>query len=70
VNLGSFLCCEAGGRYTWLAPQFFTDTLQAISEGIILYYLKNSRRSPSKGLKGKFSPQYGIGGKLVKQIKN
>ena len=39
------------------------ETKQAISEGIKLYYSNNSHTS--KGLKGKFSPQYGIGGKLV-----
>jgi hypothetical protein len=35
----------------------------AISEGIKNYYLTNNH--PSKGLKGKLSPQYGIGGKFV-----
>jgi hypothetical protein len=32
VNLSSFLCCEAEavGRYPWLTPLFYTDTLQAI----------------------------------------
>lgn len=39
------------------------ETKQAIIEGIKLYYSKNSH--PSKGLKGKLSPQYGIGGKFV-----
>lgn len=39
------------------------ETKMAISEGIKNYYLNNSH--PSKGLKGKLSPQYGIGGKFV-----
>lgn len=39
------------------------ETKTAISEGIKIYYLTNSH--PSKGLKGKLSPQYGIGGTLV-----
>lgn len=39
------------------------DTVNAIKEGIKRYYLINSH--PSKGLKGKLSPQYGIGGELV-----
>lgn len=39
------------------------ETRKAISEGIKKYYLNNSH--PSKGLKGKLLPQYGIGGKLV-----
>jgi group I intron endonuclease len=39
------------------------ETKEAISEGIKLFYSKNSH--PSKGLKGKLSPQYGIGGKFV-----
>jgi group I intron endonuclease len=39
------------------------ETKQAISKGIKLYY--SNHNHPSKGLKGKLSPQYGIGGKLV-----
>jgi len=39
------------------------ETKEAISEGIKLFYSNNSH--PSKGLKGKLSPQYGIGGKFV-----
>lgn len=39
------------------------DTRKAISEGIKSFYLNNSHSS--KGLKGKLSPQYGIGGKFV-----
>ena len=39
------------------------ETKEAISEGIKLFYSHNSH--PSKGLKGKLSPQYGIGGKFV-----
>lgn len=39
------------------------DTKQAISEGIKIFYSNNSH--PSKGLKGKLSPQYGIGGQFV-----
>jgi len=42
-----------------LSPQ----TREAISKGIKKYYLTNNHRS--KGLKGKLSSQYGIGGKLV-----
>lgn len=52
------------------------ETKQAISEGIKLYYSNNSHpplaptvseglRAGGKGLKGKLSPQYGIGGNLV-----
>lgn len=48
-------------------PKFGTitssETKKAISDGIKEFYLKNSH--PSKGLKGKLSPQYGIGGNLV-----
>lgn len=48
-------------------PKFGTttsvETKTAISEGIKTHYLTNSH--PSKGLKGKLSPQYGIGGKFV-----
>jgi hypothetical protein len=48
-------------------PKFGTttsvETKQAISEGISLFYSNNSH--PRKGLKGKLSPQYGIGGKFV-----
>ena len=39
------------------------ETRQAISESIKLFYSKNSH--PSKGLKGKLSPLFGIGGKFV-----
>ena len=39
------------------------ETKEAIREGIRNYYLTNSH--PSKGLKGKLSAQYGIGGKFV-----
>jgi len=39
------------------------ETKMAISEGIKNYYLTNNH--PSKGLKGKLSPQYGIVGKFV-----
>lgn len=39
------------------------ETKKAISDGIKKFYLKNSH--VSKGLKGKFSPQYGIGGSFV-----
>ena len=42
-----------------LSPQ----TREAISKGIKKYYLTNNHRS--KGLKGKLSSLYGIGGKLV-----
>jgi hypothetical protein len=38
-------------------------TRNAIAQGIKEFYLTHSH--PSKGLKGKFSPQYGIGGKSV-----
>lgn len=48
-------------------PKFGTvssfETKRAISEGIKNFYLTNIH--PAKGLKGKFSAQYGIGGKLV-----
>jgi hypothetical protein len=48
-------------------PKFGTitssETKKAISDGIKEFYLKNSH--PSKGLKGKLYPQYGIGGNLV-----
>ena len=40
-----------------------SKTRKAISEGIKKFYINNSH--PSKGLKGKLSPQYGIGGKFV-----
>src|ERR1700712_5583872 len=40
-----------------------SEKRKAISEGIKKFYLNNSHSS--KGLKGKLSPQYGIGGKLV-----
>ena len=36
---------------------------KAISEGIKKFYINNSH--PSKGLRGKLSPQYGIGGHFV-----
>lgn len=39
------------------------ETRKAISEGIKNFYFNNSH--PSKGLKGKLSPQYGIGGNFV-----
>lgn len=39
------------------------ETKKAIKEGIAKYYLTNHH--PSKGLKGKLSAQYGMGGKLV-----
>lgn len=39
------------------------ETRQAISEGIKNFYRAHSH--PSKGLKGKLSPQYGIGGQFV-----
>ena len=39
------------------------ETKKAIGEGIKNFYLINCH--PSKGLKGKLSPQYGIGGKFV-----
>jgi group I intron endonuclease len=39
------------------------ETKNAISEGIKEFYLKNNHAF--KGLKGKLSPQYGIGGNLV-----
>jgi len=48
-------------------PKFGTvssfETKRAISEGIKNFYLTNIH--PAKGLKGKLSAQYGIGGKLV-----
>lgn len=40
-----------------------SETRKSISEGIKKFYLNNSHSS--KGLKGKLSPQYGIGGKFV-----
>ena len=40
-----------------------SETKKAISEGIKNFYLTNSHSR--KGLKGKLSPQYGIGGDLV-----
>lgn len=40
-----------------------SETRKAISEGIKKFYLTNSHTS--KGLKGKLSPQYGIGGHFV-----
>jgi hypothetical protein len=40
-----------------------SENRKAISEGIKNFYLTNSH--PSKGLKGKLSPQYGIGGHFV-----
>jgi group I intron endonuclease len=39
------------------------ETKEALSKGIKDFYLNNTH--PSKGLKGKLSPQYGIGGKFV-----
>lgn len=39
------------------------ETKKAISDGIKNFYLSNTHAS--KGLKGKLSPQYGIGGKYV-----
>lgn len=39
------------------------ETKKAISEGIKNFYINNTH--PSKGLKGKLSPQYGIGGHSV-----
>ncbi len=39
------------------------ETKKAISDSIKKFYLKHSH--PSKGLKGKLSPQYGIGGEFV-----
>jgi hypothetical protein len=39
------------------------ETKKAISDGIKKFYLIHSH--PSKGLKGKLSPQYGIGGDFV-----
>jgi len=48
-------------------PKFGTitsvETKKSISEGIKKFYLTNSHAS--KGLKGKLSPQYGIGGDFV-----
>ena len=40
-----------------------SETKKAISEGIKNFYLTNSH--PKKGLKGKLSAQYGIGGDFV-----
>lgn len=40
-----------------------SETKRAISEGIKNFYLTHNHSR--KGLKGRFSPQYGIGGKLV-----
>ena len=40
-----------------------SDTKKAISEGIKQFYINNSHTK--KGLKGKLSAQYGIGGKFV-----
>nr|QJQ35329.1 GIY-YIG endonuclease [Fusarium brevicatenulatum]QJQ35361.1 GIY-YIG endonuclease [Fusarium pseudoanthophilum] len=48
------------GSTTSFAPD---ETKESIIEGIKLFYATNSH--PSKGLKGKLSPQYGIGGKFV-----
>jgi hypothetical protein len=39
------------------------ETKKAISDSIKNFYL--TRSHPSKGLKGKLSPQYGIGGDFV-----
>lgn len=39
------------------------ETINAIAQGIKEFYLTHNH--PSKGLKGKLSPQYGIGGKSV-----
>jgi NUMOD3 motif len=39
------------------------ETKKAISDGIKKFYLTHS--NPAKGLKGKFSPQYGFGGVFV-----
>jgi hypothetical protein len=39
------------------------ETKKAISDGIKNFYLTHS--NPTKGLKGKLSPQYGIGGVFV-----
>jgi hypothetical protein len=39
------------------------ETKKAISDGIKKFYLTHSH--PTKGLKGKLSPQYGIGGDMV-----
>jgi len=48
-------------------PKYGTTTspeiINAIAQGIKEFYL--TRNHPSKGLKGKLSPQYGIGGKSV-----
>lgn len=50
-----------------LHPKFGTvtssETREAISKSIKEFYTKNSH--PRKGLKGKLSPQYGIGGQFV-----
>ena len=51
---------EKHPKYSYITS---SETKDAISEGIKNFYLENSH--PSKGLKGKLSPQYGIGGKLV-----
>jgi hypothetical protein len=40
-----------------------SETKKAISDNLKEFYLNNSH--PSKGLKGKLSPQYGIGGSFV-----
>ena len=42
-----------------------SDTKKAISEGIKQFYINKGLASPKKGLKGKLSAQYGIGGKFV-----
>ena len=39
------------------------ETKKAISEGVKEFYLSNHH--PSKALKGKLSPQYGVGGAVV-----
>jgi hypothetical protein len=46
-------------------PTYMTggETKKAISDGIKNFYLTHNH--PAKGLKGKFSPQYGIGGVFV-----
>jgi len=60
ANLKKMLSKENHPKFEYTTS---SDTKKAISEGIRNFYLTNS--NPRKGLKGKLSAQYGIGGNFV-----
>jgi group I intron endonuclease len=60
VKLKELFRKENHPKYGYISS---SDTKKAISEGIKQFYINNSHTK--KGLKGKLSAQYGIGGKFV-----